>query len=161
MVRSPSGVTRIRHTAVGRPPVAGAGLEGDAGGADVVPEHLAELVVGDAADEGALAAERGEPGDRVGRRAAGTLHRRAHEAIQTVGLLRIDEAHEALGEVVLRQEAVLAASDDVDDRIADADNVVARLLHAHPNVRIRRTIVTAARRTRRQQWTRKSAALGG
>ncbi|CAN1723494.1 protein of unknown function [Hyphomicrobium sp. 1Nfss2.1] len=34
---------------------------------------------------------------------------------------------------MLRQETVVAAPDDVDDRIANADNVVPRLLHDPPD----------------------------
>ncbi len=44
MVRSPSGVTRISERDVGALPVDGLGVEGDAGGRDVVAENAAELV---------------------------------------------------------------------------------------------------------------------
>ena len=89
-------------------------------------KDAAELVRGDLADEGAFGAEGGEPGDGIGGRAAGALDRGAHGLVQPVGLARGDQAHEALVEIVLGQERVVAAGDDVDNGIADADHVVAR-----------------------------------
>ena len=82
IVRWPSGVTKIRQRAVGGSPARGGRVEVDPDRADVVREDLAELVVGDLADERALRAERGEPGQRVGRRAARDLPRRAHRVVE-------------------------------------------------------------------------------
>ncbi len=59
-------------------------------------EYLAELVVGDAADESGAAAEGGKAGNRVGRRPARTLDTGAHGGIERVGLPGIDQAHKAL-----------------------------------------------------------------
>ena len=49
----------------------GAGLEGDAGGADVVGVEPADLVVLDLADIGGAGAETGDADDGIGGRAAG------------------------------------------------------------------------------------------
>ena len=128
MVRWPSGVTRIKRA--GGRVAAGCGRgrgEGDAGGADVVREHRAELVLRDLADEAGLAAERGDAGHRVGHRSAGDLHGRPHGLIELGDRLGIDQLHGAFAAAVLRQERVVAAGDDIDDRIADADDVV--MLH--------------------------------
>ena len=73
IVRWASGVTTIRQRPVGGPSVAGGAAEGDAGGAQVVGEHGAELVVADPADVGGPSAEAGHAGDRVGGRPSGGL----------------------------------------------------------------------------------------
>ena len=88
-------------------------------------EDAAELVGRDPADEAAFRPERGKPGDGVGGRAAGALDGRSHGLIEPAGLAGRDQAHEALGEVVLGEKGVVAAGDDVDDGVADADHVVA------------------------------------
>jgi L-seryl-tRNA(Ser) seleniumtransferase len=56
-----------QHAAGGRLAVTARRVEIDAGGAHIVAEHLAELVIGDLPDEGALQAERCQTGERVGR----------------------------------------------------------------------------------------------
>ena len=107
--------------------VAGAHGRGelDADAADVVREDLAELVVGDLADEPAFAAERGDAGDRIGSRAAGDLHARAHLGVERVGFLgREHELHRALGDADLFDERVVCGGEDVDDGIADRDDVI-------------------------------------
>ena len=98
---------------------------GDAERADVVAENAAELVGSDPADEAAFRPERGKPGDGVGGGASGALDGRAHGLIEAPGLAGRDQAHEALGEVVLGEKGVVAAGDDVDDGVADAHHVVA------------------------------------
>ncbi len=92
-------------------------------------EDAAELVGGDPADESAFGAERGQPGDGIGDRPAGALDRRAHRLVKPRGLVGIDQAHETLVEIVLGEEALVAAGDDVDDGVADADHVVAFVSH--------------------------------
>ena len=76
-------VRRHHHVAArGRRAVGGRRrVEGDAGGADVVGEGAAELVVLDLADEGRARAEARDADDGVGGRAAGNLHRRAHRVV--------------------------------------------------------------------------------
>jgi hypothetical protein len=65
MVRCASGVTTIRQRAVAGPAVAKAVSKVTPGGAQVVAEHPAELVVAHLANIGALAAERGDARDGV------------------------------------------------------------------------------------------------
>ena len=101
------------------------GVVGDAERADVVAEDAAELVGGDPADEAAFRPERGKAGDGVGSRASGALDGRAHGLIEPAGFAGRDQAHEALGEVVLGEKGVVTAGDDVDDGVADAHHVVA------------------------------------
>ncbi len=97
---------------------------------DIVAEDAAELVGGDAADEAAFGAEGGEAGDGVGDRAARALDGRAHGLVKLRRLVRIDQAHEALVEVVLGEKALVAAGNDVDDGVADADHVVGFFSHS-------------------------------
>ena len=59
----------------------------------------------------------------------GTLDGRTHSLIQPAGFLGGHEAHEALGEIVLGQERILAAGDDVDNGVADAHDVKSTLSH--------------------------------
>ena len=98
MVRSPSGVTRIMERAVGVAEVAGAMSYCTPGGAHVVAEDAAELVVADLADEGGLAAQAGDADGGVGGRAAGDLDRRAHGRVELLGPLGVDQGHGALGQ---------------------------------------------------------------
>ena len=102
----------------------GGRIEGDAGGADVVAEDGAELILRDLADERRAAAERGDADHGIGRRAARDLHGRAHFRIQMRDPVGVDQRHVALGQIVFDEEVVLAAANDVDDGIADANDVV-------------------------------------
>ena len=92
----------------------------------VVPEHLAELVVADLADVRRPPAEAGDAAHRVGRRPAAHLDRRAERAVELEGPLGVDQRHRALDELVLVEERVVGVGDHVDERVADADDVVAR-----------------------------------
>lgn len=103
--------------------VGGRGVEGDAGGLDIVAENAAELVARHLADEGRGAAQRGEADHGVGRRAAGHLYCRAHVLVERLDGGGVDEAHVALGGVVGLEEGVVAPADDVDDGVADGDDV--------------------------------------
>ena len=82
MVRSPSGVIRIIERAVGAPPASGAVAKWTPVAAHVVAVELAELVVGDLADEGGASAERGDAGGGVAGRAAGAFDRRRPSAVE-------------------------------------------------------------------------------
>ena len=97
--------------------------EGDARRLDVVGEDAAEIVVRDLADEGRLAAERGDADHRIGGRAAGDFDARAHAGVERRDARLIDQAHAALGAAVLGQIGIVAAADDVDNGIADGDDV--------------------------------------
>ena len=117
-------------------PARAARVEADAGGADVVREDCAELVVRDLADEAARAAQRRDPRDGVRRRSARHLCARPHLGVQRVGLLgREDQLHRALGHAVLGDEGVVGLREDVDDGVADRDDVVGGLVkHLHGTV---------------------------
>ena len=91
-------VRRHQHVAA---PGRGAGgrrrrVKRDAGGADIVGEGAAELVVFDLADEGGAAAERRQADDGVGRRAAGNFHRRPHGVIDRLRARLVDQRHARL-----------------------------------------------------------------
>ena len=94
--------------------------ENDADGADVVREHPGKLVVAHLAHEANLAAQRGDTGASVGRRAARGLDRRPHPLVKRRGFLGRGQAHGALVERELIQQRLLAGGDDVDERVADA-----------------------------------------
>jgi hypothetical protein len=104
---------------------AGARAERDADSAQVVTEHVAEVVVGDLADVRRLAAEAGDAGHRVGRRAATHLDRRPERLVQADGALGLDERHRTLDQFLRGEEVVIGLGDDVDEGVADADDVVA------------------------------------
>ena len=123
IVRCASGVTKIRLRAVGQPTHQRRRVVGDAGGADVVREDRAELIVGHLADVGRLAPERGDAGDRVPRRTAGRLLARSHDAVELLGHLGVDQIHRALRQVVRRQQRVVGLGDHVDDGVADRSHV--------------------------------------
>ena len=93
-------------------------------------EDAAELVVVDLADEGAAAAERGHPGDGIGGRAAGELHGRAHGPVEVAGAIGIDQRHGALRQPMGGQEGIVGMAEDIDDGIADADDVEDLVGHA-------------------------------
>ena len=111
----------------------GLGQELDAGGADVVAEHRAELVVGHPADERRAAAERRDPDQRVGRRAAGDLDRGPHRRVEVLGALGVDQLHRPGREVVRGEELVLLVAEHVDQRVPDGDDVET-IAHDHPLV---------------------------
>ena len=92
-------------------------------------EDLAELVVLDLSEKGALAAEGGKARDRIGAGAARAFDGFAHTAIEHVGALRVDQCHAALLDVLKLQEGVVGIGDHIDEGIADAGNVIFQLAH--------------------------------
>jgi len=104
-------------------------LEIDAGGADVMGEGAAELVVLDLADEGCAPAQTRHPDDGVRRRAAGNLDRRSHGVVKRRRPRFVDERHRALAHGLLDQKVVVCARDHVDDGIADAEHIGAQNGH--------------------------------
>ena len=102
------------------------GVEIDPGGAHVVAEHLAELIVGDLADEGALQAQCGEARQRVGRRSARKLTRGRHGFVKLVGPRLVDQGHAAAVQLQLVDQLFRAGGDHVDHGIADGDHVITR-----------------------------------
>ncbi len=105
--------------------------EVDALGLHVVGEHRAELVVEDAAQVGGAAPEAGHPGHRVAGRAARHLDGHAHGRVELLGPLGVDQGHGALHEAVGGDELVGLVGDDVDEGVADPDDVEAGL-GGHP-----------------------------
>ena len=105
------------------------GLEGDAGGADVVGVEAADLVVLDLADEGGAGAEAGEADDGVGAGAAAHLGRRAHVPVDRGGAGLVDQRHAALGHAVAGEKALIGLHQHVENRIADPENVVFCVSH--------------------------------
>jgi hypothetical protein len=63
--------------------------------------------------------------DGVGGRAAGDFDRRRHGVVDRRGARLVDQRHGALAHVVPDEERVVGAGDDVDNGIAEAENVVA------------------------------------
>ncbi len=104
--------------------VGGFRREADAERGDVMAEDRAELVVADLADERPFAAERGESGDGVGRRAAGDRDRWTHLVVERSGRIGVDQGHRPPVEAEALDDVVVGMADHVDNRIADPDNVV-------------------------------------
>ena len=129
IVRCASGVTRIRQRPVGGPAAIGGRLEPHAERAHVVRENRAELVVRDLPDEGGVEAQRRDAGHAVGRRPAADLARRAHRRVERVACFGVSNCIEPLVRPCAVEEGVVGGRDDVDDRVADRDNVEARGSH--------------------------------
>ena len=88
-------------------------------------ERAAEVVLLDLADEGRARAERGHADNSIRGRPAGHLDRRSHRVVDRLRAGFIDQRHRAFAHVVLEQKILLGAGNDVDDRIADTEHVVA------------------------------------
>src|SRR5215211_6599633 len=93
---------------------------------------LAELVVAYASDERDARAERCEPGDRVGARSAGDLLGGREVGVDGFGPVEIDHRGRPVREVVRRDEVVVDGTDDVDERVPDAENCEFRVAHRLP-----------------------------
>ena len=89
----------------------------------------AEPVVLDLADERGAGAERGEPDDGIGRRAARGFHRRPHGIVDRKRARFVDQRHGAFMHALRDQKILLGAGDHVDDGVADAEHVVADGCH--------------------------------
>jgi hypothetical protein len=126
--RSPSGVTKIIERAVGGVSGQRPGLEMHSLRADVMVEDLAELVIGHLAEIGRPAAETGDAGGGVAGAAARGLDGGPHSGVEQFRALGIDEVHRALDDGIVDEEGLVAAGDDIDNRIADAQDV--ELVHS-------------------------------
>ena len=102
------------------------GAETDTGSADVTDKGVPELVIMHPAGKSGTSAKSGDTNGRVRRRAAGDLARRPDGGIKRRGLVGIDEIHHSLADIVRRQEGVVAAGKNVDNGIADGQNVDVR-----------------------------------
>ena len=105
--------------------VGATGTELHADRADVVAEHVAEIVVVDLADVGGAAAEAGDAAHRVRRRPAAHLDRAAERRVELDGPIGLDQRHRPLDQVVGVEELVVRVGDHVDERVADPDHVEA------------------------------------
>ena len=107
----------------------GLGFERDAGGADIVGIEPADLVVLDLADIGGARAEIGDADDGVGRRTAGHFRGRAHVLVDRGGARLVDQRHAALGHAVAAEKGFIGLHQDVENRIADPENVIFCVSH--------------------------------
>ena len=66
-----------------------------------------------------------DAGNGVGRRSARDFAAGAHLGIERIGFLgREHQLHRTLGDADLLDEAVFGLGEDVDDRVADRDDVI-------------------------------------
>jgi len=85
----------------------------------VAGERVAEIVVGDLADEPRAAAEARQPVAGVGHRTAARHDAVAHLCTQKPRALVADEHHRRFRQVVGGKKRLVDAGDDVDHRVAD------------------------------------------
>ncbi len=122
----PLGIRADEHQAAGRRRTAAGGLgpERDPGGPDVSSEHRAELVVADFPDVRGPAAQGDQADHGVRRRPARALDGVGDQRVETLGTVRIDQRHRALGQGMVREEPVVGVCQDIHDRVSQADDVV-------------------------------------
>ena len=125
------GVRRDQNQAIGRGrAVFGRGrIEMHAQGPDVVGEDAPEGIVLDLAGEGAFGAQARHHGDGVGGGPAGAFHGRAGLVIDRRGLGLVDQGHRTLGQALAFQEGVIGLGQNIDNGVADADNVETGIGH--------------------------------
>ena len=92
-------------------------------------EDLAQLVIGNLADESAARTERGEARQSVRRRSAGNLARGAHGAVKLVRAVSVDQGHPAAHQAEALDQFILAGGHHINDGVADRDDVGSRLGH--------------------------------
>ena len=56
-------------------------------------------------------------------RAARAFDRRPHFRVERLGALGVDQGHRALGEAFGGEKPLVGMRDDIDDRVADADDI--------------------------------------
>ncbi len=106
------------------------GVVGDAEGADVVGEDVAELVVGDLADVGGRVPPRAAmPAMVLAAEPPEDFDAGAHDLVEALGVSGVDEGHGALGEVVLGEKGVVCLGEHVDDGVADGGDVESLVVH--------------------------------
>ena len=93
-------------------------------GANVVGEDAAQLILGHLAEIGRLATEACDACRRVARAAAGSFDGRSHARIEQFGALGVDEVHRCLGYIVVDEKVFFAPRDDINDRIANRQDVI-------------------------------------
>ena len=125
IVRWASGVTTMMQRPVGVSPAGAPGRNATPTARRSWPNTAPRSSSDDLADVRRPAAEAGDAAHRVGRRSAAHLDRRAERPVQLHGPLGVDQLHRALDQVVGVEERVVGVGDDVDQRVADADDVEA------------------------------------
>src|SRR5439155_14351594 len=108
----------------------GGGAERTRGGPVVMLIDLTELAGRHLADEPGAAPRSGDATARVTGRRAADLVRGAHVRIEPLRLLGVDQPHRSLDQPLRRQEIVAGVGDHVDDGIADAQDIEARVGHS-------------------------------
>jgi len=89
-------------------------------------ENLPQLVGADLADKGALAAQRRESGHGVGSRTARTFDGWSHAFIQCLAAHLVDQRHRSLDQILAFQEAIVGGGKNIDNGVADTDDVERR-----------------------------------
>ena len=90
---------------------------------------VAERIVLHLADIGAADPERGDADDGVGRRTAGDDARIDAGGVERLGAILVDQVHRALHHILGDQIVVVRVGQNVDQRIAQSQNLDRR---AHP-----------------------------
>ena len=93
-------------------------------------EDAAELIVRDDADKGGAGAHLPGNGGGIGDRPAAGLHRGRHDGVKAVGLAGVDQFHRTLDHLLLAEKGFIDFSQNIDDGIADGENVIAGGGHA-------------------------------
>ena len=113
------------HRAVGGPSVDAGMAKSTPKGSHIGAERLAQAVGADLADIAGPTSERGDAGHRVGRRTPGSLDFDLHHVVELVGPFLVDQQHRTLGQALPDDELIGGPGNDVDNGIADSDNVEA------------------------------------
>ena len=123
MVRSPSGVTRMKERAVAGPSVAGLEFKAHALGPHVMGVDAAQLIGLHLAEIGGLAAEGGHTRRGISRRAAGDFNGRPHAGIERFGARLIDQVHRAFDQAIILHKGVIHLGNHIDNGIANCQNI--------------------------------------
>jgi hypothetical protein len=112
------------EAAAGRRAVLGGmGVENHVFRANGATKRRAEFVVLHLADVCALHCERGDPDDGVGPGAPAHHRRVLSERIERLGAIFVDQRHRPFDHVLCDEEFVIGVGDDVDEGIAQPQNV--------------------------------------
>ena len=84
-----------------------------------------QRIVAHPPDKGGAQAKIAQARQRVGDRPARRLGPVAHRGIERLGPVAFDQLHDALGDAHVIEERLLGLAQDIDDGIADADDLVA------------------------------------
>ena len=130
-MRSPSGVTMMKERAVAGPSAAATESKLHTLCPHVMTIDVAQLVGFHFPKIGGFSAIGCYTRRRVARRATRNLDRLPHVGIEHFGTLFIDQVHGTLHQPVLLDETIRHAGDDIDNGIADGENVEGRLCHGN------------------------------